>query len=127
VAYSNLAEQQAVESCFIQQGYMLPSFHKFYWMGLKTGIPGTRWPNFTWIDRENVIYMGNYQHWGVYQPGAVLEPNNLFPPEYCAGSNLTMGIATYNKRVVTFDGVGGWADRRCGERHIFVCEVQREC
>ena len=62
----------------------------------------------------------------VYQPGARLEPNNVNPPEFCAGSNLTMGIATYNKRIITFDGLGGWADRNCLQQHVFICEVQRE-
>lgn len=70
--------------------------------------------------------MANYQHWGVQQPGNLLEPNNQFPPEFCAGSNLSMGIASHDKKGVVFDGVGGWADRRCNERYIFVCEVQRE-
>jgi hypothetical protein len=77
-------------------------------------------------DQNEVIYMGNYQHWGVVQPGNVLEPNNQLPPEYCAGSNLSMGIATYDKKGVVYDGAGGWADRRCSERYVFICEVQRE-
>ncbi len=76
-------------------------------------------------DQNDAIYMGNYQHWGVQMPGNILEPNN--PNEYCAGSNLTMGIATYDKKGVIYDGVGGWADRRCFERYVFICEVQREC
>ena len=127
VAYANFAEQQAVEQCFVNSGYLFPTYHKLYWMGLRTGISGAQWPNFTWIDRENVIYMGDYQHWGVYQPGGVLEPNRLANAlEDCAGSNLTMGIATHNKRIIQYDGVGGWADRSCLESYVFICEVQRE-
>jgi hypothetical protein len=78
-------------------------------------------------DQNDVIYMGNYQHWGVVMPGSLLEPNNQIPDEYCAGSNLTMGISTYDKKGVVYDGVGGWADRRCFEQYVFICEVQREC
>jgi hypothetical protein len=26
---------------------------------------------------------------------------------------------------VLFDGVGGWADEGCFQRHIFICEVER--
>jgi hypothetical protein len=34
----SFAEQQAVESCFLEKGSLLPTFHKFYWMGLRTGM-----------------------------------------------------------------------------------------
>lgn len=43
VAHSNMAaacsfkEQLAVEGCFLTKGTLLPTFHKFYWMGLRTG------------------------------------------------------------------------------------------
>jgi hypothetical protein len=33
----SFAEQLAVESCFLDNGDLLPTFHKFYWMGLRTG------------------------------------------------------------------------------------------
>jgi hypothetical protein len=48
VTYSTFREQQAVERCFVDAGWLFPSYNKFYWMGLRTGNLGTRWPNFTW-------------------------------------------------------------------------------
>jgi hypothetical protein len=42
-AHSNMAaacsfkEQLAVEGCFLTKGTLLPTFHKFYWMGLRSG------------------------------------------------------------------------------------------
>ena len=120
--HAALPAQGLVEGCFADQGSLLPNFHKFYWMGLRTGIMGATWPNFTWIDRDNVVYVGDYQHWGVMQPGFILEPNNLVPPENCAGSNLTMGIVKFDK---TFgvDEVGGWADQPCQAKHPYICEL----
>jgi hypothetical protein len=103
--------QVAVEHCFIQQGFLLPKFHVHYWMGLVSGMPGAQWPNFTWLDHENAIYRGNYQHWGT--AGKDLEPNNLLPPENCAGSNLT----------AMYSDCGGWADHNCREQYVYICEI----
>ncbi len=119
---SDQLEQATVERCFLDQGALLANYHKFYWMGLLTGMHRAIWPNFTWIDQENAIYVGDYQHWGVYQPGFSLEPNNMVAPENCAGSNLTMGIIKIDK-TYAMDGLGGWADRQCGERYPFICEI----
>jgi hypothetical protein len=47
----------ALLQCFIQQGFLLPKFHQFYWMGLASGVNGAAWPNFTWIDHVKSIYM----------------------------------------------------------------------
>jgi hypothetical protein len=93
--------------CFIQQGFLLPKFHVHYWMGLVSGINGAMWPNFTWLDHVEAVYMGNYQHWGTAGPGR-LEPNNLVPQEDCAGSNLTS----------SYTNAGGWADHNCTERCV---------
>jgi hypothetical protein len=111
VGYDTLAEQVAVESCFINQGFLLPKYHVHYWMGLISGVPGALWPNFTWIDRNDAIYKGNYQHWGI--AGKDLEPNNLVPNEFCAGSNVT----------VMYTGAGGWADHNCKEQYVYICEI----
>ncbi len=48
VTYSSLREQRAVESCFIERGWLFPQYNKFYWMGLRTNAEGAKWPNFTW-------------------------------------------------------------------------------
>ena len=113
------------------QGYLLPTFHKSYWMGLAVS-PGARWPKFAWLDRSPAVYNGNYQHWGMLNmsaeagvdsgdvageglaKGSVLEPNNLVPPEQCAVSNLT----------ATYDRAGGWADARCDLQFVFICKLQ---
>jgi hypothetical protein len=112
---SGLAEQQQVEACFIDAGYLLPNYHKFYWMGLATNLEGSRWPNFTWIDRNKAIYIGQYQHWGLYttRTGSSFEPNNIRAPEDCAGSNLS----------TTWLAAGGWADQHCRERFSYICEI----
>jgi hypothetical protein len=111
VGYEKLEEQVAVEQCFISQGFLLPKFHVHYWMGLISGLPGAMWPNFTWIDHNEAIYRGNYQHWGT--AGKDLEPNNLVPNEFCAGSNVT----------VMYTNAGGWADHNCREPYVYICEV----
>ena len=90
------------------------------------GVFNSRWPNFTWVNTDPSINKGNYQHWGTYMPGRRLEPNNMLPPENCAGSNTTQGILQTDKTTVIFDGLGGWADRSCFERQIFICEVERK-
>jgi hypothetical protein len=30
-----------------EDGWLLPSFHQFYWMGLESSVNGAIWPNFT--------------------------------------------------------------------------------
>ena len=104
-----------MEACFIDDGYLLPNFHKFYWMGLATGMNGAKWPNFTWIDHSKAIYVGLYQHWGLYttRSGSSFEPNNIRAPENCAGSNLTTAWLS----------AGGWADQHCRERFAYICEI----
>jgi hypothetical protein len=121
VSYDNFTEQREVERCFQDDGWLLPNYHKFYWMGLASNVNGAIWPNFTWLDHGKAIYQGNYQHWGTIMPGRILEPNNLVPPEVCAGSNLTAGIIRH--RELIYDGVGGWADHNCQEQYVFICEV----
>jgi hypothetical protein len=52
------------------------------------------------VNTDPAIYKGNYQHWGTYQPGKRLEPNNMVPPENCAGSNTTQGVLQTDKTTV---------------------------
>ena len=54
--------------------------------------------------------------------GSYLEPNNLMPPEYCAGANSSQ-TAGEDATDVRPDGAGLWEDRNCAERHPFICEV----
>ena len=94
-------EQTEVETYFIRQGYLLPKYHKSYWMGLRA----TQWPNFAWID--NTVNKTSYQHWGQYIEGELIqpEPNNF---ENCAGGNFTQ---SYGK-------AAGWDDQNCDTEYI---------
>ena len=89
------------------------------------GLQGAVWPNFTWADRSGAVYKGNYQRWGALRlapsgnPTAgqvLLEPNNLSPPEHCAGSNITDAALR--------EGVGTWADQSCFRPFASICEIE---
>ena len=71
VSYKNLKEQQEVEQCFVGKASLMPNYHTFYWMGLKTGDVFSVWPNFTWVDHSDAVYAGNYQHWGTARCAAM--------------------------------------------------------
>jgi hypothetical protein len=49
-AYSSLAEQAEVESFYLSIGWLLPSFHKQYWLGMVSD--NTAWPRFKYLDRS---------------------------------------------------------------------------
>jgi hypothetical protein len=114
---SNLKEQVEVEQYFIGAGLIIPTFHKFYWMGL--AVSGL-WPNFKWVDRSPGPNATTYEHWGRYistenEP----EPNNFdFPPESCAGANYTESFGN--------PSAWGWADWGCDQPFAFMCEVASE-
>ncbi len=69
------AEQADVESYYINNGYLLPTFHKAYWLGLSadgaivasaTGNnnrPVPRMVPWQWMDGK-VFSQYTYQHWG---------------------------------------------------------------
>jgi hypothetical protein len=42
--------QAEVEDYYVRRGYLIPNYHKVYWMGLTTNA--TTWPRFTWLDRS---------------------------------------------------------------------------
>jgi hypothetical protein len=77
-----------VERYFTANGFMLPTYQKFYWTGLQS-TSGT-WPNFTWVDNRTPGPSNSssyYTHWGRFRPSTVMEPNNLItPPELCGGA-----------------------------------------
>ncbi len=66
-AYVSQDEQVEMENAFLNSGYLLPSFHKTYWMGLVSNTDA--WPTFTWLDRnvQNPSESGAYKHWGTYK------------------------------------------------------------
>jgi hypothetical protein len=57
-----------VEQYYISSGFLIPSFHKHYWLGLTTQKQGGR-PNWYWLEpnagspQEDEVY----KHWGMYQ------------------------------------------------------------
>jgi hypothetical protein len=65
-SFSSEAEQAEVEKYYASQGFLFPSFHKFYWMGLNTSewpIEGTA--NFSWWDKSPGPNNETYSHWGL--------------------------------------------------------------
>ncbi len=72
------------------------------------------WPNFRWADLSPLL-ASDYQGWGFFMPQNIKEPNNLMPPELCAGSNYTEFL----------NGTWGWADTDCQAPYPFMCKVTR--
>ena len=52
----------------LPQGYLLPSYHQFYWLGLAVA-EGSTWPSFTWVDHTPGPNTTSYNHWGRCAPG----------------------------------------------------------
>ncbi len=97
------------------QGLLFPTCHAAYW----TGLTSNSWPRFGWTDRSLPALAdsdGVYSHWGVYQPGALAEPNNMLGSELCGLANATQ----------SWNSAWGWADAQCSEPHIFICKIARE-
>jgi hypothetical protein len=42
--------QAEVEQFYISAGFLIPNYHKAYWMGLVSNL--TSWPRFRWTDRS---------------------------------------------------------------------------
>jgi hypothetical protein len=112
VTYDRLSKQLDVESTFVQRGIIEADRNPFYWLGLYVA-PYTNWPNFRWINGMIGPNNWTYNHWGTYKPGTHLEPNNVYPPEHCAGANMTEA----------FDSAFGWGDENCDMQLPFICEV----
>ena len=91
-------------------GALLPGYHTFYWMGLN--VTGS-WPRFNWIDGLAGPNRSTYQHWGYYMPQNILEPNNIFPPENCAGANFTQA----------YDIAWAWSDASCSVKAPYICKA----
>ncbi len=104
-----LEPQKEVEEYYISHGYILPSYHKQYWMGLNSS--GSIFPNFTWLtpDVDSAVYLADYSHWGTSQPLGD-------ETKMCAGGNFNMSN----------DGAWGWANDDCTLPYIFMCRIMRE-
>jgi hypothetical protein len=122
VIHEDIFEQEHVERYFLDMGFLLPGYHRLYWMGLQVpATSSTRWPNFTWVDQNQAIYNLDYQNWGylLHRSGfKQLEPNNLVPVEMCAGANVTVMMENPG------GWAGGWADHNCSEAYVSICEFQ---
>jgi hypothetical protein len=111
VTYISAARQAEVETALRQRYVLRADLQPFYWLGLAVKRFDF-WPTFSWPSGA-VLKSGAYQHWGRYGPGQHPEPNNVFPPEDCAGANASQA----------YDGSWGWSDEDCATRAPFVCEV----
>jgi hypothetical protein len=112
VSWSSYTEQLEVEQYYIKQGFLMPVFHKNYWVGLKA----TSHPSFKWMDPwAKGPSPSTYQHWG--SDGSSKEPNNQSPPEFCAVGNFTQ----------RYDNVWGWADARCSGSYTSMCIIRPLC
>jgi hypothetical protein len=121
-AYSSPAEQSRVERFYFDYGVILPGYHTFYYIGLNVTANMT-WPDFTFIDGTPApnASNGTYVNWGNYSADptsslTIPEPNNLVPPEHCAGANYT------ESSNVPWQ----WSDTNCNSAWPFLCELLRE-
>ena len=62
VAWTSYKEQAEVEGYFSSNGYLMPTYHQIYWMGLR--VNGSR-PKFGWLDPTvDPPSYRTYSHWG---------------------------------------------------------------
>lgn len=95
------------------QGYLLPYYHRHYWLGLRASQPLA----FKWSDPYAAApARDTYQNWGAAGTRAA-EPNNLLGFELCGAANFSQAS----------DAAWGWSDVRCDNAYIFICMVRREC
>jgi hypothetical protein len=116
-SYVSQDEQTEMEFAFVNSGYLLPSYHKNYWIGLTT--TADTWPQFDWLDRNVPSPSQGYAHWGTFSFGgfSTPEPNNGNFPENCAVANWTE----------SYGSAWGWADANCAIMASVVCRRLREC
>ena len=95
---------------------LLVGYHQFYWIGLQVP-PVNSWPGFEWMDgTPGPNLTGAYSHWGYYMPQNIIEPNNIYRQENCAGANYSEA----------YDSAWGWSDTQCDKSYIFMCRDNRE-
>jgi hypothetical protein len=113
VAWKSVTEQQEVEGYYLRQGYLLPTYHDNYWMGLNTS--SSNWPRFNWTERTiRSPGSGAYQHWGRPE-GGVPEPNNN-----------RVGLCAVCNASLSYTNAWGWADTMCNMTNAFICRMQRK-
>ncbi len=100
---------------FYLQGFLIPDFHKAYWVGLSSASLAPQ-ADFKSMDPYAKPARNVYMHWGTMQPGNIREPNNRMGGENCATANYSQ----------TFANAWGWSDTKCNERFPSICIVRRE-
>ena len=121
VSYTSLQEQQEVEELFVSQGVLLPAYHLRYWLGLYIPYRDPKlWPGFLWHDGSHAPTthakpLDTYGHWGLWEDLSGVErqePNNAFPPEFCAVANFSQ----------VHEQAWGWSDQNCEGLYIAICK-----
>lgn len=103
-----------VENFYISNGYLLPNFHKHYWLG----ATAVQWPKFNWTDIVVPPMDKGYKHWGTLMPMGVREPYQVDPPETCAVANATQ---VYGNPIAW-----GWSDNKCSNQYYPMCRINSE-
>jgi hypothetical protein len=111
--YTSAQEQNEVEAFFASNGYLLPTFHQAYWLGLQIREGSAA---FSFLDAS---IKTSYLNWGLYLTGApgesFQEPNSLFGEEKCAAANYS--------QLAGVPPAWGYADWVCEEKYVSICRA----
>ena len=95
-----------MEAYFLSSGFLLPTFHKSYWLGVRAR-PWGRWQA---LDKT---LTANYLNWAVGQP------NGSSVPELCVAANAS---AT-GQLSGSSSPAWGYADASCMRSYPFMCRI----
>jgi hypothetical protein len=100
-----------VEGYYVNGGFLLPKYHRFYWIGLRAVGP----KNFNWIDptMPRLSAADSFRWWGMTKPDNLPEPNNYAGNELCAVGNYTEARKN----------AWGWADTGCTSQYVSICRM----
>jgi hypothetical protein len=98
-----------VEAYYVNGGYLIARYHRYYWMGLKASAPKT----FNWVDptMPKLSAADAFKWWGMTKPDNLPEPNNYNGNELCAVGNFTEARKN----------AWGWADTSCTSQYVSMC------
>jgi hypothetical protein len=91
------------------QGYLLPDFHKAYWIGLSS--PEVPYGTWTWLDNLPPPTKQTFIHWGRAMPTNKAEPDGNFT---CVSANASEA----HQDPLTW----GWSDDSCDLLLPFMCK-----
>lgn len=95
------------------QGYLLPAFHKAYWIGLQS--PEKPYGTWSWIDSSPAPSKKTYTHWGMALPTYAKEPDMNFT---CVSANASEAFED--------PPAWGWSDASCDMLLPFMCKRAME-